>query len=244
MSKVASKNMSRLVKKTLLRKKPREVREYDKHDSSSIIHKDLIDSFDRESFIEYETWLHRWGTPGRKKEIMLEQINKKNIIGPIKELASIRSIDLSTHTLIIQCLRHRWLDLEEYNKEKSNNDPDTFWRTMALGVRSSAKNRKNVNISSTWDGDKGRDELIKYLKTLYKKQDGKCAITGLPLELQTGTGKPNPNKCSVDRIDSNRGYNNRNVWLVAWWANQMKLDMTMETFNQRIKILYEAQNKQ
>lgn len=241
MPKFASKNIPYAVKKSLLRKKPREIREYDKDDASSVRHKELLDSFTREDFMNYETWLHRWGTPGRKRHIMLQEMDKKGVSECLRKLAIIRENDLLEHRRIIQCLRHRWLDLSEHRKEVVNNNPDKFWAGMAVKLARSQKERKKIAVSKTWEGDENRLELIKFLKTLYEKQNGKCAITGVPLELEIGTNKPNPNKCSLDRIDSSRGYNHRNVWFVAWWVNAMKSDMDMKTFLNRVRLIHESQ---
>jgi hypothetical protein len=108
---------------------------------------------------------------------------------------------------------------------------------MANKLSRVSKERKGIKISNAWIDIESREQLVSFLKELYDKQTGKCAITGVPLELEIGTTKPNPNKCSLDRIDSNRGYYKSNVWFVAWWVNAMKSDMNMNTFQDRIRIL-------
>jgi hypothetical protein len=166
-------------------------------------------------------------------------MDKKNILtGPMRELAEIRNRDLKEHQKIVACLRHIWTNQKEHFKELQKNDADRFWKTMATGVVAGANRRTNVELSTTWSGSNGKKELVKFLRTLFAKQNGKCAITGIELELETGTGTPNPNRCSLDRIDSSRGYNYRNVWLVCGWVNIMKHTMDMDEFKAKIAILH------
>lgn len=224
------------LKKNLERNTKRKMRE--RRVSGTVLeeYKTLIDSFDKVSYTQYEKLHHKWGTPGRKRQVMLDVVIKDNIQGPVKELTELRVKDLITHQKILQILRYQWLNIKEHQKEKVNNDPDLFWKDKATKMLQT--NNRNIEVSKTW---KSAEELSSFFKKLYEKQNGKCAISGMPLELQLGVGKPNPNKCSVDRIDSNRGYNHRNIWLVCWWVNQMKMDTPMDSFKERIKILYEAQ---
>jgi hypothetical protein len=57
------------------------------------------------------------------------------------------------------------------------------------------------------------------------------------MTLKIGEIKKNPDKCSPDRKNSNKGYEPTNLWLVTWWANKMKMDVPMITFWKRIDIL-------
>ena len=69
---------------------------------------------------------------------------------------------------------------------------------------------------------------------LWKKQKGKCALSGVKLTLTHGTAaNANPTKISVDRIDNHLGYYPENVQLITWqanaaksvWSNQHLIDM-------------------
>jgi hypothetical protein len=69
---------------------------------------------------------------------------------------------------------------------------------------------------------------------LWKKQKGKCALSGVDMTLTHGTPtNPNPTKLSVDRIDNCLGYFPGNVQLITWqantaksvWSNQQLIDM-------------------
>jgi hypothetical protein len=59
------------------------------------------------------------------------------------------------------------------------------------------------------------------------QQKGLCAISGLPMTHDRSQGKTRTN-ISIDRIDSNKGYEIENVQLVCHIVNTIKSDMTME----------------
>jgi hypothetical protein len=47
----------------------------------------------------------------------------------------------------------------------------------------------------------------------------------------------NPNKLSIDRIDSKRGYTQDNIQLVCCWVNLMKLDVSIDVFKERCRLI-------
>lgn len=59
------------------------------------------------------------------------------------------------------------------------------------------------------------------IENLYHKQNKQCALTGLPLNVKD---------CSIDRIDSNKGYTEDNVQLVIKHINVMKQNFSQEYF--------------
>lgn len=64
-----------------------------------------------------------------------------------------------------------------------------------------------------------------YLAELYKKQDGKCALSGLPLSFKEEGKNLSDSKsvvASLDRIDSSVGYVEGNVQWVHKYINSMK----------------------
>ena len=84
---------------------------------------------------------------------------------------------------------------------------------------------KNKKISFDLD--------LEFLKNLWNEQDGKCAITNLPLELKSGdrqTEGTNAFVVSVDRIDSSLGYTKDNTQLVCFAVNQIKSNFTENQF--------------
>ncbi len=55
----------------------------------------------------------------------------------------------------------------------------------------------------------------------YRTQEGRCALSGLPLSLEIkGAGAaPRPFAPSIDRIEGAKGYTRENTRLVAWAVN-------------------------
>jgi len=82
-------------------------------------------------------------------------------------------------------------------------------------------------------GAKGRARPIEFsidaefLGSLWAKQSGKCAYSGVPLSI----GMPGPHiTASLDRIDSSLGYTEDNVQFVHKAINQMKWDLSHDDF--------------
>ena len=60
-------------------------------------------------------------------------------------------------------------------------------------------------------------------RSIWKKQKGKCALSGIDLTLEHGSiSTPNPTRMSIDRIDSEYGYTASNVQLITWQLNSAK----------------------
>lgn len=69
------------------------------------------------------------------------------------------------------------------------------------------------------------------LRKLYKDQSGKCAISGVELDVDvkySRSRKKSTNLMSLDRIDSSIGYTKSNVQLVCLAINYMKNTFTQE----------------
>lgn len=97
------------------------------------------------------------------------------------------------------------------------------------------KGEKRKNI-------KNPDDFVKHCITVYNKQKGICAISGI--ELPIPQGKLNrealcKTSCiSVDRIDSAVGYVEGNIQIVHKHINMMKLDHPEDYFLSIIKNVY------
>jgi len=238
MPRLGTKNISYAARLKMVRKTPKKMADYDSPFVEE--HRTLIEAFTKDEYLQYEKLIHSWGTPGRSRQVMLDLCIKNNITGPVLDLATIRNNNLSVHQKLIQIIRSRWTTIYEYKVEKINSDPEKFWEKMGRGIQRRAKD-DNRELYPLWEGKDGLVLLVAFLKELYAKQQGLCAISRdvMALEISTGKGKQ-ANKCSPDRKNSNKGYTPDNIWLVTWWANHMKLDSPMITFNKRVRMLYET----
>lgn len=80
------------------------------------------------------------------------------------------------------------------------------------------------------------DIAIKFGWELLEKQEFKCAISGLPIELSNHKNN-DFSSASLDRIDSSRGYVVDNVWWVHRDVNIMKWDFPLDQFLKMCKII-------
>lgn len=88
------------------------------------------------------------------------------------------------------------------------------------------------HIIRSANGSKGRNKLeltitIEYIWELFLKQDRKCALSGVDLDINI---KPKDNTASIDRIDSSKGYIVCNVQWVHKHVNLMKNKLSEEYF--------------
>ena len=77
---------------------------------------------------------------------------------------------------------------------------------------------------------------IEYVADLYKKQEGRCAISGMDIDIQGTPWKGQTG--SLDRIDSSKGYVEGNVQWVHKIVNEMKWDLEEEEFFSIVKLIY------
>lgn len=85
-----------------------------------------------------------------------------------------------------------------------------------MGVNSELQ-KKKLDFNLTKD----------YLKQLWDKQNGICALSGIAMTFDIDSGRTNTN-VSVDRINPNLGYTKDNIQLVCMAVNQMKSDLKLE----------------
>jgi len=84
------------------------------------------------------------------------------------------------------------------------------------------------------------DVSMKYLWELYQDQDGKCALSGLELKLETSLNRKKGESnitASLDRIDSDEGYTKDNVQWVHKDVNKMKQDLSEERLIELSKLI-------
>lgn len=231
MATVGRKQLTFLERTKLFRNTPRDIRSY-AGSGVTLQYQSLIDLFSCEDYQAYEKLLHLY-----KRPTAMGEYCKNNVVTkPILELSRLREIDQRVHQKLIQILRHKWTDKWEVDTKSVNDNEDKFWYRMAASIQRRAKDG-NIELYQKWHGLEGRIVLIDFLKNQFNRQKGLCSITNEPMMLSIGIREKNEKKCSPDRKNSNHGYTPNNLWLVVWWANAMKMDMSMDVFRERIKIL-------
>lgn len=84
---------------------------------------------------------------------------------------------------------------------------------------------------------------VEHLLQLWENQKSLCALTGWPLTTELGRGKIVTN-CSLDRIDSSKGYELGNVQLVCVAANVAKSNLSQSDFINLCKAVVKATDAQ
>ncbi|MGA4555551.1 hypothetical protein [Methylorubrum aminovorans] len=80
------------------------------------------------------------------------------------------------------------------------------------------------------------NDLEKYIIEMYDMQEGLCALTELPLQID-GEEEDKELLCSLDRIDSSGHYAPGNLQLVCRFANRWKSDGDNEDFRRLVRLL-------
>ena len=75
-------------------------------------------------------------------------------------------------------------------------------------------------LNKSFTRDKQTNLTENYLSELWKIQDGRCALSNIPIHLKNGKHKLNT--ASLDRIDSSIGYVEGNVQFVSYGINLAK----------------------
>lgn len=77
---------------------------------------------------------------------------------------------------------------------------------------------------------------INQLWNVFLKQNKKCVMTGLPLKFSKYSGKSDGN-ASLDRIDSNKGYDLNNIQWIHKDVNKMKNNLKEANFLEYCKLI-------
>jgi len=141
--------------------------------------------------------------------------------------------------ICVECHSKYNAEYRKKNKEKLKKKRDEYWANVDQGLRyqrvkaavtrspeafirslvhhvTKKTNQRNKRISE--GKDRRVDIDYDYMLNIYKDQDGKCALSGLPMSHQYH----DLYSMSVDRIDSSIGYIKGNVQLVCKAVNLMK----------------------
>ena len=102
----------------------------------------------------------------------------------------------------------------ERNKRKGKT-PETYIRHIYSQLKYKRKNTHDYKIT------------VEDLLALYKKQKGRCALSGTPMTHIKGEGYTGTN-ISIDRIDPDEQYVPKNIQLICYAINMMKWTQKQE----------------
>lgn len=124
-----------------------------------------------------------------------------------------------------------WVRSEENKKmakSLSGNRRDEYSPFRILLKSCRTRTNKGGNPKGDFDLD------LPYMKQLWEQQNGKCAITGVDLKLESSYNKNY--QASLDRIDSSKGYLKGNVRYISVSANWLKNNLNDEHIKEFIQI--------
>ena len=132
------------------------------------------------------------------------------------------------HSLYKDSLNYNYSKHAYYSKFNASWDLDRTWGfvldRLATSLNRSKRRAKQMKFT--------HNLTLHYLAELWIEQRGRCAISGLALDTKGGDWHDkNPLACSIDRIDSNIGYEQGNVRLLTHWANNAMNTWPDEVFN-------------
>lgn len=151
----------------------------------------------------------------RKRNILMAECYCHNCQRPYY-LVSVASIKRGS-TKSCGCMREQYSKITGKNNRSFNGHEEIrghFW----AAIRKRAKLRKiefSLSIKDAWN--------------IYVKQNGCCALTGMPIGFGRSEHR-NENTASLDRINSLLGYIKGNVQWVHKDVNRMKYSMSQEYF--------------
>lgn len=97
--------------------------------------------------------------------------------------------------------------------------------------------RKNMRLKHMKMGiDKDLVVSIRYLKSLWEKQNGICFWSGLKMDETLG-GRQNPLSVSPDRLNTKLGYVEGNIVLCCHWTNLGRSEASIEKWTEVLKKL-------
>jgi len=141
------------------------------------------------------------------------------------------------YEVVCKCGKHSWCTKQDLETGKRNRC-DMCGKIKRFGARID-------NISINFFNNYKRNALsrgiefnvsLEYVADLYKKQNGKCALSGMPIEIKGNPWKGQNG--SLDRIDSTKGYIEGNVQWLHKTVNGMKWDLEEEKLLELVKQIY------
>jgi hypothetical protein len=198
------------------------------------------------------TILTKYGNDARKKiakNMILERWNKyKERFEELKKNGKMKCT---------KCNEEK--ELDQFHKSKSTSDT---WFTICKLCKNTKRtaNRDNTILNSSLESflenilkdalrrdkkkERESDIDVKYLVDLWNTQAGKCYYSGrqmlynLSRQNLPENKRIHPERVSIDRIDSAKGYIKGNIVLCCWTANNIKQDLTVEEYKKWITDIY------
>ncbi len=142
----------------------------------------------------------------------------------------------------------QWHDRADWKKKQSSTGKtpavrfDAIRRTaarMAMTAENTVKDSRGRQVEKTTKIKEmylSKRELEKYLEALLQAQDGLCAVSSLPLQLD-GEFDDKEMRCSLDRIDSDGHYELGNLQIVCRFINLWKGDQSDSEFRRLLDIV-------
>lgn len=106
----------------------------------------------------------------------------------------------------------------------------------ALSTAAQSNGQEVVSIKKNKLLDLPPDELRTLLAEFYSAQNGLCALTNIPLQLD-GAHIDDQFLCSLDRINSDGNYSRDNLQIVCKFANRWKSDSDNEEFKRLVDVI-------
>jgi len=142
-----------------------------------------------------------------------------------------------------KCPKCRYRSQDRICSECGNKCSKNAWRCLSC---SQVGNTKNLKGQFTYYLRKAKDRRHStdleedYLVDLWNRQDGNCAISGIPLRLRNLTGRSTLDAASLDRIDSGKGYVKGNVQFIAYGLNLAKNSFSNDEFTEFLLLITDS----
>jgi len=179
----------------------------------------------------YQTICYRLRTNGikiekrnRKKQISEDLSGIK--IGKLTALEKIKSRGRFYYKCICECNNTVIIRSDNFKTNKNNHCGCGYFKGYGqISFSFFTKIKKNALCH-------GRifDIDIKYLDSIFQKQNGKCAYTNIEITLPRTSRESSTTTASLDRIDSSKGYIEGNVQWVHKRINIMKMELVEKDF--------------
>ena len=157
-----------------------------------------------------------------------------------------RLIDGSICKLCGRC--KKWISVKHFNASSQSWDLlHGFCRICASDDNTRLYKKYNNSLESIFNitkrsakyRGKSFNLTLKQIQSLWDKQKGICYYSGVEMTTETN----NPNKLTIDRMDSTKGYELDNVALCTYRVNLMKREMTITEFKDIITTLHASLGK-